>query len=400
MDLQASTAPHPRLPRPIHPEPELLLLAAVQRRDRNDSRRLAQRLVHRRGLEALAHFLNHNLPSSGGEESSDWLRELMGSTAELPAPTLTAHPVDPQPQQQRELERQIAADVDAAIAAMLATFPSEQLAQLPAREAFAALEQLDPDDLGSPQSAALEGSALPAELLVDPDFLGLAGAPLPALSQPPAASREEWATAPSAPLSFRIEPRAAQSGEQGAGDPAFPSAPVDAPESQDRPMTALADEPEAQQWPGSLRERLRRRLPRAARALKDAMAAGAWRGSWWQAADGSEAEAQSQAPTVAEALSGGVEAMPRLMPEGDSRHLETIAEGPAAAELVLQPSVAAAWVHPEPSQPGSASLRLMQRLSERREHATEEEAASPAPRPSSLADLRAWLPETRLPHAS
>lgn len=402
MDPQASTAPHPRLPRPIHPEPEVLLLAAVRRRDRDHSRRLAQRLVHRRGLEALLHFLNHGLPSSAGEESRDWLRDLMGSTSESPTQTVTTLPVDPlpQPKLQRDLEQQIVADVDAAIAAMLATFPSEQLAQLPARQAFATLEQLDPNDLGTPQSAALEGSALPAELLVDPEFQGLAsrGAPLPPLTQPTAESREECATAPSAPLSFRIEPRAAQTAELDASDPAFPSAQVVDPESPYTPVRAMAEEPQEQSWPGALRERLRRRLPRAARALKDAMAGGAWRGNWWQASN--EAEAEHQAPLGGEALTGGEEVLLCLMPEGDSRNLEQIGGEIPAAERGMQPSVAAAWVHQEPSQPGSASLRLMQRLGERRERATVEEAASPAPRPSSLAELRAWLPETRLPHAS
>lgn len=359
MDPQASTAPHPRLPRPIHPEPEVLLLAAVRRRDRDDSRRLAQRLVHRRGLEALLHFLNHGLPTSAGEESRDWLRDLMGSTTESPTQTLTTHPVDPlpQPKLQRDLEQQIVADVDAAIAAMLATFPSEQLAQLPARQAFATLEQLDPDDLETPESAA-----------------------------------------PSAPLSFRIEPRAAQTAELGASDPAFPSAQVVDPESPYTPVRAMAEEPQEQSWPGALRERLRRRLPRAARALKDAMAGGAWRGNWWQASN--EAEAEHQAPLGGEALTGGEEVLLCLMPEGDSRNLEQIGGEIPAAERGMQPSVAATWVHQEPSQPGSASLRLMQRLSERQERATVEEAASPAPRPSSLAELRAWLPETQLPHAS
>lgn len=407
MDFQARTAPHPRPPLAIHPEPEALLLAAVQRRDRSDSRRLAQRLVHRRGLDALGHFLNHGLPTSAGEDSQDWLRGLLGATAGFAAQELTTIPVDPLHPlpQPNVLERQIEADVDAAIAAMLATFPSEQLAQLPARQAFTTLEQLDPGDLVTPQSVTLERSAPPAELLVDPEFQGGASldAQRPPLTQPTQESSEESSVAPSTPLSFRIEPRAAEVMELGSSNPAFPSARVDAPEPERPPITEMAKVPGDQSWPNALRERLRRRLPRAARALKEAMAGSAWRGSWWQSSgedeNDVEGEQQSPAPMVAgEALTGGPEALLCFVPEADSNNRARNGGDDPAADVVVQPSIAAAWVHQERDQPGSASLRLMQRLSER-EGATVD-AVSPAPRPSCLSELRAWLPEARLPHAS
>jgi len=112
-----STLPPPPPAPSDRGEAEALLLEAVGLRDRSLTLELVQRLVHRRGLAALAHFQQSTLAGSGDGQGQRWLEELLAGQASQPDPCRPS-PVESLPHDERARSA-----VDAAIAAMMAEFP-------------------------------------------------------------------------------------------------------------------------------------------------------------------------------------------------------------------------------------------------------------------------------------
>ena len=100
------------------PNAEALLVEAVRHRRGHESLDRLQRCVHRKGLDWLHHFQTHTLPDLEGPEAAAWLEALLGHRS----PSL---PADRQGtrEEQAWIEQPATADVDGAIAAMLAEFP-------------------------------------------------------------------------------------------------------------------------------------------------------------------------------------------------------------------------------------------------------------------------------------
>ncbi|MFQ6537543.1 hypothetical protein [Aphanothece stagnina] len=70
---------------PARPDLEGRLLGAVAEREAAQARRLADQLVHRRGVAALERLIHRTLSRSQGEEARDWLAGLVGLAAPVAA---------------------------------------------------------------------------------------------------------------------------------------------------------------------------------------------------------------------------------------------------------------------------------------------------------------------------
>lgn len=84
------------MPTPQRPDLAARLQAAVAEGDALQARRLADQLVHRRGVAALEDLLTGPLAQRQGEQAVAWLRELVFGTPALaapsPAPTVSPAP--------------------------------------------------------------------------------------------------------------------------------------------------------------------------------------------------------------------------------------------------------------------------------------------------------------------
>ena len=391
MDPLPLPAPQPRLPLPPRPDRESQLLEAIRRRDTDATLRLCQSWVHRRGLAELEHFRLQKLsigPDTGAEA---WFEAVLigsrqprgeGETILLGAPAAAGESdlglVNPVSSVQSDPPASINDDVDAAIAAMLASFPEEQLAELPPHQAFSVLETIpDPARLTS-GSSLLERTEPPADLLADPLFQ--AGPAWPEPVDPPLRQ----------PLSFRVDPRSSPASADAA-----PGALSSEGSDLDGPDPALVAE-EAESNQPRLRRSLGRRFPGAARALRGALT-GSLRGAAraglaWLPSAAMPVEASEPDGPEEEGPEGGafVWESDELAWDGEhsTSHGGFIASAPAETSRSLLPAAA---------EQGAAA-RLRQQLSLVDESSGE--AALPAPRPSALAELGTWLPDRDLPRAS
>jgi len=378
------SAQHPRPTPPPRPDSETLLLEAIGRRDSYATLRICQGWVHRRGLAELERFRQHRLSMAPDAEAAAWFEALLNGSGdprgggvegsgEAAAPSVSGG----------ALRTRIEEEMDAAIAAMLASFPAEQVAELPPQEAFSLLETLpDPARLAC-GSGLLETLEPPAELLIDPLFQGVDAStePVEPPLRQPLSFRVEASSSP-APADAAPQPLASKGSEPAVPDPAFE--PEEADSQQPPPRRSLG-----------------RRFPGAARALRGALngflfeaarAGLAWLPGAAMSAEASEHEASEQNSIVEEGSAGGASA---------GMHGEFAAAGES-------PRIPDAWIAPAPTEasrilplegpePGAAA-RLRQRLSLVDESGTE--GSLPAPRPSGLAELGAWLPDRDLPRAS
>ena len=435
-----------RRPLPSRPDPETQLLTALRDRDPQATRRLAQTWVHRRGLVAFQDFQQHTLPQTEAPETLAWLDNVLagapatpsriapgaghateqrdlqepgldpnGAFRELGTAQLVTEQLDTQQLVTEQLnparlrERALSA-VDRAIEQMLAEFPELELAGLGPQEALELLDDLD----GSLGLIGPELEEPPAELLNDPDFLdqGRPGTCITGASEPLAADGLGDPTSGEAPQGqVEISPWAANLDFNGPisftiaqSSPATPTdehgvgsseAATDQPGGTEPEQshsswgeaTAQGDfeghretEAEAGGEAGAsepkglwgLRARLRRRLPLGALARQ------------WMRGDPAES---STTP----------EPFP-LQPEA----LGTMVERPPSPAWSSGPAPEGAGVPPRELPAASACLETAAEALSAAQSlpAPPAGALSGAPRPASLADLRAWLPDADLPRAS
>lgn len=437
--------PSTRRPLPSRPDPETQLLTALRDRDPQETRRLAQTWVHRRGLVAFQAFQQHTLPQTEAPDTLAWLDDVLAGAPATPSRIGqgAAHATEPRGLQQPALDpngasgelgmaqlvteklvreqlspsrlrERALSEVDRAIEQMLAEFPELELAGLAPQQALELLEDLD-------DSLALIGPELeepPAELLNDPDFLdqGRPGTTSSGTREPLAADglgdpvfgeapQGQVATSPWAanldcngPISFTIpQPSPANpTAEQGvrSSEAATDQLPCTEPEQNqlswgeatpqgdfegqretegetkgDPDREAGASEAKGL-W--GLRARLQRRLPLGAMARR-----------WMRGTPAVSAATPEPIPFQPETLGAMVERPPspawssEPAPEAAglpprelraaSTNLETAAEALSAAQSL-------------PAPPAGA--------------------LAAAPRPASLADLGAWLPDADRPRAS
>lgn len=374
----------------------------MRNRNASVSRQLAERWVHRQGLASFERFRHGLLSQEAGEEACAWLGDVMQTTsAGVPAGRPAAAPETPEASE--PLGDRVSAEVDAAIEAMLASF------SLAPRQAPSADGSPDPQSLSS-------GGKTPSSV---------AAAAAPPSQDPFAELPFPW------PESFAVPALQAVSDEPG---PAGVAA-GDAEPAANEPEPVRPAEPDG----GGLRQRLWRRLPKAARLMREALG-GANATSWWsrepqrqdpvtgseelQTADGAEGAAQDEAPAHAssgmapespEAWAFGLpgsataesEPAPHIAPtlawlDWPTRGTTGLPSAPAPL-AATEPPAALALELPgrsggsEPVPPASSADRLMRRLQSPGASLREQ---PPAPRPSGLAELSAWLPAQDLPRAS
>ena len=125
----------------LRPDPAALLLAAVERRQAQRTLELVQRWVHRSGVGPLQLFQATTLPDLAGAEASAWFDATLADGVVARSPSLAAPRAEPDPVEPDrvamtpvainpvEIEQRALAEVDAAIAAMVAEFP--ELGALP-----------------------------------------------------------------------------------------------------------------------------------------------------------------------------------------------------------------------------------------------------------------------------
>jgi len=401
--------------------------------------------VHRRGLVAFQDFQQHTLPQTEAPDTLAWLDNVLagapatpcriapgaaqateqrdlqepglepnGAFRELGPAQLVKEQLDTQQLNPARLRERALSAVDRAIEQMLAEFPELELAGLGPQEALELLDDLD-------GSLALIGPELeepPAELLNDPDFLdqGRPGTCITGASEPLAADGlGDPASGKAPPGQVEISPWAANLDFNGPisftiaqSSPATPTdehgvgsseAATDQPGGTEPEQshsswgeaTAQGDfeghretdgeaggegggEGGASELKGlwGLRARLRRRLPLGALARR------------WMRGDPTESSTTPEPiPLQPEALGTMVERPPSPAwssgpaPEGAELQLR---EHPAASACLETAAEALSAAQSLPAPPAGA--------------------LAAAPRPASLADLRAWLPDADLRRAS
>lgn len=455
--------PHPstRHPLPPRPDPEALLLEAIQCRDAPLIRRLVPWWVHRRGLKALPTLLGRTLSPSESAETLAWIEAVTGSSLQ-PASVLgpwgaDAPPADPPERRPspRQLADQAVAAVDAAIAQLMAEFPAEALAGLPPRQALEVLDGLE----GSPALAGLSLVEPPADLLRDPDFQApLAGFPCPegAEAPEPVASSQDAAVAdgtafrfqptggpvgfngplsftipqpepaPASPLSAAAEPATAP-GEEELIEEVDAAAAVEGP----CPFPAGSRAGSGRSLGGRLIAPLRGRLGvrrLARRLIERVKEAGLVGREGLLAPTAWESPAEESTAGHPFPMTSALEAPAPVPPSTDAANAadghdagfegtgldQAALEGTPVAGTACEPwttAIPAQAVAPEPSSAGPAPeaatiVSLGERLRERMRQSADlpsgvpHSDGGPAPRPAALADLGAWLPSSELPRAS
>jgi hypothetical protein len=352
VDPLPRTALRPRLTSAERPAHEALLLDSISRRDHLKVRQLAQALVHRRGFTQLERFRQDSLTALLGEGAATWFDQaLLLTDATLPGP---------EPEQENgpgetvtvgsalessldrlgsePLESRILSEVDAAIAAMMATFPPEPAAVM--EWSGGAMPGIGGDQVLS--HSGLTDVAAPEPLaygLVDRADLD---------HQDP---RPEQAEARHASAGHRTAAAAARRGL----------------------------------------ERLRRQWPRAAALVQSALL-----GSPSDLSSGYGHADLGDLPTVVDLLDtqpsgeGGNRSEAQGLEPNPSRPIPAAGFRSGASLPPLE----------QASPPANASdaERLRSRLAQ---HPQAEMAeGAPAPRPRALAELGAWLPDAQLPRAS
>jgi hypothetical protein len=121
-----NSRPSPTAPRP---DPETVLLEAIEQRDAFLSRKLVLQWVHRRGLASLQEFQSATLAPIAGSEACRWLEAMLeGPSAAEVGPPIRVHDlidvdaVSDSPTE--ELDPESLAEVEAAFAALAAEFAS------------------------------------------------------------------------------------------------------------------------------------------------------------------------------------------------------------------------------------------------------------------------------------
>ena len=402
--------------------------------------------MHRRGLDALESYRQGELTSGAGPEAAVWLQDLLtAGAAAAPGPQPTTGQGRPPLQRQTpsaeaanvaaagetcearqpapvapvsgEIERKVVDDVDAAIAAMLASFPELTSAE---REEAAA-QRIQP---GSIEPPLIETPLI--ETLEPLKSIEPIGDLAPAASGRSFSS--EW---PSWDLSGTNQPpdQPVASGN-GFGPAIAEPVPVPVPAADDGWEAAEPEGEEPIALGGRLRRRLRQRFPAAALKLREVVAA-AQPGRWWRSAlrieemnEGPidaegwlepEPEAQLDQGATASRLEdhlheadqtrngSRIEALPFAQASSPRSEAAEPAERPEPPHVPMahpldEPETTATAVDPAPV-PVSPGDRLRQRLP-RPLSGTAAGGSAPAPRPSALADLGAWLPVHDLPRAS
>lgn len=367
----AAPAPTGRRRGPVAPRPDdrQPLLAAIERRDGPRARRLAERWVHRRGVASLVAFQREVLGLEAGPEACGWLADLLGApVAPVAAP----------------LRREGAAALGPAIGLEDLDPPAAGPSPLPSvDEAFAALAAEFAPHLadGAPSLAELDHIARGGLDQVDPSLL------------PPPPPSLSFAIAAAAPAAESPAPSSAADSAAAAGPAAAPA----------------ADE-RGGAWFGRVRGLLRARLeevigtrrasdqPGTSEADPDAGATNS------KAAQLSAEPAQLSAASPPEPLPSAAPAVDGLPASGPSAGPTAgPTAGPVADPGVPEPEAAAEPLAPWPTFHPTASIlavlpdpptaeapapgRWLPRLG------LVPPAPRPAPAPSDLADLRAWLPD-------
>lgn len=375
----------------LRPDPAALLLAAVERRQAQPTLELVQRWVHRSGVGALQQFQATTLPALAGAEASAWFDATLADGVVARSPSLAAPRVEPDPVESVpieitpveinpveinpvEIEERALAEVDAAIAAMVAEFP--ELGALPQPLASElALQRPPPIPIETAQSPLRAGSDA-----------GPGGSPEPT----PA-----WAQVAANP--------ALPSSDQLAGLASVSSG-LEWPQPGPNPVAAEQQKQAGPAWQdlktrgfAGLGAQLRGRLP-----------LGRWKAEVRRCLDQGAGDRLAKTGEVAEIveaaeiLDAGAGAEVSVTRQVESRALDEL----ATDELAVLQSGSAAADWPELDGSGRDCSDSVSQDSIAQQSAWQAAAApvpaaaaAAAPAPAALADLRAWLPDSGSPKA-
>lgn len=415
----------PRLSSAERPDPETQLLAAISERDCLRVRQLGQALVHRRGFAQLEIFRQGRLKPSLGEGAVTWFDQVL-RLDEASQPDLRSSQVGSNgtaatlsdavsfsrdPQDNDPLQSRVLSEVDAAIAAMMATFPPEPAPaqawndDLQDHEGTPAVVQHhagDPNASVSPPIPAPQGSegaiALGGVMAISRELgsagpSGLTGSPPPkqSLSSPFPAFGGDQERGESCP-SDESATQELSPGNTVAQDRLERLAPrVDHPDPRHSSSIQATTAAAAAARRGL--DRLRRQWPRAAALVRSALIGSS---SELSTAHGNGQPAVSNDPSAMAApwdLPAPGEGRNQL----ESRDWESPLLRPTPAADVPMGASLPALVRP-PAALSSDAERLRRQLAQQPQARLSQGA--PAPRPRALAELGAWLPDAELPRAS
>ncbi len=436
MDSLSRTAPRPRPTPSERPDPEALLLEAISRRDNIRVRQLSQALVHRHGFARLQTFRQGALSSVFGQREAAWFDQvLLGAEAPgpVPAPPQTvregaadgvdAAEASADRRQIDPFEHRVLSEVDAAIAAVMASFAAEPTVPqlqpwtggLEDPEGALQRPRARADRLGEAiETTGGDDSTIPLAEVSGP-FGRSSGYVMASIDQGLAQPSEPQPPAhPGQPVfaSLELGGRTAwNTPDVGESEAALPlatsmesGADLDHSEPQLR-HDQVRRSPSGQNRAAAAArrglEQLRRQWPRAAALVRSALI-GSSPGEIHaepiaSASFAAASSTRDDAPAAWDDPANGG-ASQRLEPPGRDR----TPMPPTTASSLGAALAGGATLPPLDRVPSTAKASDAEQLRRRLAQQTESPMAqgTPAPRPKALAELGAWLPDGQLPRAS